>query len=433
MQPAKCKHFLLNVQLMNVTASHAPAGSPSSHITHPAMVYRDIPLPSWQVVFPDKLLQFRPLDLLRLDLFGLFGVGAALFQARYTNIYLELLTLVSLSVWGTRLVLGYMRMGDRYKSIVAQLLAERTVAGGEGALEYLATAAGLQQFKQTALAYVLLLEAGQALEAEDTAQLTQLIAENAYSEASEDLGAALLRELDPEAVTGLWPEYALLNHSCSPNTVAVVIGRCLLLRTVVPVLKGEELTGSYLGKLAFSPVAVRRAFLSGVYGFHCQCERCLAEQVTFPTVYYPADNDLLGLVDPKQTNSRSNDKRRNDQQLTQEQGLLGRLLQALLGLYVDALERNLQVVDSVARGSEDHIVLALKHLDASRQLHGADAAQCKVAEAQCSRAHAARYGVMKSDPQLLAALISARRRQLLGFSLAQKMSVLAWEASVHVA
>jgi hypothetical protein len=30
----------------------------------------------------------------------------------------------------------------RYKSIVAQLLAERTVAGGEGGLEYLATAAG---------------------------------------------------------------------------------------------------------------------------------------------------------------------------------------------------------------------------------------------------------------------------------------------------
>lgn len=36
---------------------------------------------------------------------------------------------------------------------------DRTVASGEGGLEYLATAAGLQQFKQTALAYVLLLGA----------------------------------------------------------------------------------------------------------------------------------------------------------------------------------------------------------------------------------------------------------------------------------
>lgn len=30
---------------------------------------------------------------------------------------------MSLSVWATRLVLGYLRMDDRYKSIVAQLLA----------------------------------------------------------------------------------------------------------------------------------------------------------------------------------------------------------------------------------------------------------------------------------------------------------------------
>jgi hypothetical protein len=52
-------------------------------------VYRDIPLPSWQVVYPDKLLQFRPLDLLRLDLFGLFGVTAALAQAKYNSIVLQ--------------------------------------------------------------------------------------------------------------------------------------------------------------------------------------------------------------------------------------------------------------------------------------------------------------------------------------------------------
>jgi hypothetical protein len=77
-------------------------------------VYRDIPLPSWQVVFPDKLLQFRPLDLLKLDLFGLAGATAVLAQAKYSSLILELVTLVSLSVWGTRMVLGYMRMGDRW-------------------------------------------------------------------------------------------------------------------------------------------------------------------------------------------------------------------------------------------------------------------------------------------------------------------------------
>ncbi|KAF6254006.1 hypothetical protein COO60DRAFT_1703525 [Scenedesmus sp. NREL 46B-D3] len=101
-------------------------------------------------------------------------------------------------------------------------------------------------------------------------QLQQLISENAYSELSEDAGASLLRELSPESVTGLWPEFALLNHDCAPNTVAVVIGQYLLLRAAAPVLAGEELRCSYLGQRGLAPVASRRAYLQGVYGFHCQ-------------------------------------------------------------------------------------------------------------------------------------------------------------------
>jgi hypothetical protein len=103
-----------------------------------------------------------------------------------------------------------------------------------------------------------------------TEQLQQIISENAYSEPSEDAGASLLRELSPESVTGLWPEFALLNHSCAPNTVAVVVGQYLLLRATAPVLAGEELNCSYLGQRGLAPVALRRAYLQGVYGFHCQ-------------------------------------------------------------------------------------------------------------------------------------------------------------------
>lgn len=36
-------------------------------------IYRDIPVPTWRIVFPDKLLQFRPLDGLRADLFSMAG------------------------------------------------------------------------------------------------------------------------------------------------------------------------------------------------------------------------------------------------------------------------------------------------------------------------------------------------------------------------
>lgn len=36
-------------------------------------VFRDIPVPSWRIVFPEKLLQFRPLDGLRADLLTVAG------------------------------------------------------------------------------------------------------------------------------------------------------------------------------------------------------------------------------------------------------------------------------------------------------------------------------------------------------------------------
>ena len=42
--------------------------------------YRDIPVPSWKVIFPDKLLQFRPLDGLRSDLITLSGIQCVLSQ-----------------------------------------------------------------------------------------------------------------------------------------------------------------------------------------------------------------------------------------------------------------------------------------------------------------------------------------------------------------
>lgn len=37
-------------------------------------IYRDIPVPSWKIVFPNKLLQFRPLDGLRSDLLSIAGL-----------------------------------------------------------------------------------------------------------------------------------------------------------------------------------------------------------------------------------------------------------------------------------------------------------------------------------------------------------------------
>ena len=82
------------------------------------------------------------------------------------------------------------------------------------------------------------------------------------------------QDTEPLAFNGLWPEFALLNHSCAPNTSALVVGGRLLLRAARPVLEGDELTTSYLGQARFGHAAERRAALAADYGFHCQCSRC---------------------------------------------------------------------------------------------------------------------------------------------------------------
>ncbi|GLI64788.1 hypothetical protein VaNZ11_008193 [Volvox africanus] len=120
-------------------------------------IYRDIPLPTWKVVLPEKLLQFRPLDLLRVDIFSLAGLAGLAAQARYDSMLVDAITFGSAAVLIVRIVLGYQRMSDRFRSVVNELLAEKALAGQEGAVEAMAMAAAQQQLRQAALAYVLLL------------------------------------------------------------------------------------------------------------------------------------------------------------------------------------------------------------------------------------------------------------------------------------
>jgi len=121
-------------------------------------IYRDIPLPTWSVVLPEKVLQFRPLDFLRTDLFAAAGLVAALAQARYESFYLDVVTAVSASIFLIRIFLGFRRQVDRYRVRLAEILREKTVACDATAIQYMAASAADQQFAQAALCYVLLLQ-----------------------------------------------------------------------------------------------------------------------------------------------------------------------------------------------------------------------------------------------------------------------------------
>jgi hypothetical protein len=133
-----------------------------------------------------------------------------------------------------------------------------------------------------------------------------------YACVSEDAALAELRAPGagaPRDLVGVWPEAALLNHSCAPNTATVAMevgvhgahdarrsgpaarkpprgptnppppprpraparqGR-LLVRAARPVAKQAELTTSYLsGPLLLAPLAARQAALLGARGFKCR-------------------------------------------------------------------------------------------------------------------------------------------------------------------
>jgi hypothetical protein len=68
----------------------------------------------------------------------------------------------------------------------------------------------------------------------DAAGAAAVVAQTAYAEESEDACAAALKELTPESVAGVWPEFALLNHSCAPNTCVAAFGTALVVSGAAP-------------------------------------------------------------------------------------------------------------------------------------------------------------------------------------------------------
>lgn len=68
----------------------------------------------------------------------------------------------------------------RYERTANDMLAKSTIAGQEGVITYLANAAALQQFEQTALAYVLMHEAGQSVGASGLAAAAESLLEGKF-------------------------------------------------------------------------------------------------------------------------------------------------------------------------------------------------------------------------------------------------------------
>jgi SET and MYND domain-containing protein len=57
-----------------------------------------------------------------------------------------------------------------------------------------------------------------------------------------------VRHERPQGFIGVWPELALLRHSCAPNSSVVVVGKHALLHATADLEAGTEVTFNKLGR-----------------------------------------------------------------------------------------------------------------------------------------------------------------------------------------
>lgn len=107
----------------------------------------------------------------------------------------------------------------------------------------------------------------------------EMIHYNAYGDFHQDRVVAACRQQANRPHVGLWPEFSLLNHSCVPNAIHLVVGNRMVVRAVRDIPAGKEVTINYLGRSCLEPLTVRRSELESVYGFNCRCPRCVAEDL----------------------------------------------------------------------------------------------------------------------------------------------------------
>lgn len=151
---------------------------------------------------------------------------------------------------------------------------------------------------------------------------------NAWVEQYQDIAAASLRGEQPQALLGVFPAMALINHACCPNASVLVLvpggnspssrngdsnssrsgnndsgssssstpllevarvshgtaagpdppPALMLVRAAAAIPCGEEVLITYCGSAVGAPVGVRRQALQQGWGFRCECSRCLVDQ-----------------------------------------------------------------------------------------------------------------------------------------------------------
>ncbi|KAG2452349.1 hypothetical protein HYH02_003373 [Chlamydomonas schloesseri] len=261
-------------------------------------------------------------------------------------------------------------------------------------------------------------------------RLAKVVKFNCFGDDAEDLAACAARGEEPRGHIGLWPEFAMLNHSCAPNTVNYVVAGSMVVRAVAPIAQGEEVTICYLGRPQLLPFNKRIAILSEDYGFECNCARCLAEQAhvdKLDDAFLEFHEEVEERLGPAFLEARALGDTAAVEEVAEavaaglrklynlfrktllapdvRQYYIASLYDAYdlafscaaaLGRGEDgsALQACLKSMEVVSAGSDLHAILAVRHHDHVLATHGPDSPLTALARSALRRAYVARYGAV---------------------------------------
>ncbi|GLI67755.1 hypothetical protein VaNZ11_012008 [Volvox africanus] len=126
-------------------------------------------------------------------------------------------------------------------------------------------------------------------------RVMSLLQFNLLAEGTQDGAATIARSGPLMSVAGIWPEVALINHSCAPNAATVLLQDRLVVRATRRIPQGREVLLNWLGSPgALAPFQERREQLSEMYQFACRCARCQmesSESLSLPFLYSDAERE----------------------------------------------------------------------------------------------------------------------------------------------
>jgi len=115
--------------------------------------FAGVPMANLPAVLPKTKLVFRPADAFVFDLVSIVSLVLVFGSQRFDNPRLDLLAVVSFSLWVVRTVIRYSNKLARYDLLVKKFLTSKITARNAGALKYVSTEAGSYRATRAALVF----------------------------------------------------------------------------------------------------------------------------------------------------------------------------------------------------------------------------------------------------------------------------------------